>query len=90
MDNGFENLVVEALSDEWERQRGDAVDSKDVYARLIEKGVDVPEGAMNEAFESLRADGLIRGPGYFDREGILLHGARYVTDFNPSILPHSP
>lgn len=87
MQDNFETRMIEALGDEW-RSHGDGgpIDSRDVYARLVGEGVDVPQGAMNEVFERLKEDGMISGPGYHDREGILLHGARYITGVESSLV----
>lgn len=50
------------------------IESREIYDRLIGKGIDVPEGAMGEIFASLKKRGLIRGIGKMNREEALRHG----------------
>ncbi len=50
------------------------IESRQIYDKLIQKGIDVPECAMGEIFDSLKKRGLIRGVGKMNREEARLHG----------------
>ena len=79
-----EQLVWRAIEDEWDSTRPEGgvgtTDSRTVYERLIAEGIDVPPGAMNEILADFHNRGLIRGPGYHDREGIRIHGASTIIE----------
>lgn len=69
--------AIEALVEEWKEQGGQ-IDSKNIYQRLLHKVPEVPRGAMEIVLEDLKVQGLIKGRGYHDREGILRHGATII------------
>lgn len=50
------------------------IESREIYAKLIQKGIEVPECAMGEIFDSLKKRGLIRGVGKQNREEARQHG----------------
>lgn len=81
---GLRELVYRAIEDEWDNTRPPGgvgtTDSETVYNRLVSEGVEVPTGAMNEILQDFHARGLIRGPGYHDRQGIQVHGARAIIE----------
>ena len=66
------------LEQEWELHGGEAA-SEDVYARLVDAGVEVPDHALNEIFDGWESRGFIRALGFYDREAIRLHGARTIV-----------
>jgi len=51
------------------------IDSEEIYEKLVTRGIDVPEKAMGEVFDSLKKRGLIRGVSRMDREAAYKHGA---------------
>jgi hypothetical protein len=55
------------------------IDSSEIYDKLIQRGIDIPENAMGEVFDSLKRRGLIRGIGKMNREEALRHGAYSIT-----------
>lgn len=69
--------AIEALVEEWKEQGGQ-IDSKNVYQRLLHKVPEVPRGTMELVLEDLKVQGLIKGRGYHDREGIPRHGAMKI------------
>lgn len=50
------------------------IESREIYDKLIQKRIDVPECAMGEIFDSLKKRGLIRGVGKMNREEARRHG----------------
>ncbi len=79
MARSLEEQVWDAIRIEWGISGG-TTDSKDVYARLIDAGVEVHRGAMVEVLEALEAQGRIELRGYLDREGIPVHGSMIITE----------
>jgi hypothetical protein len=77
--NDLKEKVMEVILDEWDKTRPPGgvgtVDSKNVYARLVDEGLEVPQGAMERIFEQLRDEGRISGSPYHDPEAIPSHGA---------------
>lgn len=53
--------------------------SKDVYDKLVERGVTVPEHSMSEVFKSLRRQGLIKGRGKLNSDEVRKHGHWAIT-----------
>jgi hypothetical protein len=51
------------------------IDSKEIYDKLIAKGIDPSKNAMADVFDSLKRRGLIRGPAYLNSEAAQQHGA---------------
>jgi hypothetical protein len=51
------------------------IDSEEIYNKLVRRGIEVPECAMGEVFDSLKKRGLIRGIGRLNREEARRHGA---------------
>lgn len=74
----FQERVWQALEQEWKLHGGKAA-SEDIYARLVDAGIEVPDHALNEIFDGWESRGLIRAHGLYDREGIRLHGARAIV-----------
>ncbi len=62
------------------------IDTKDVYQDLLGRGVEVPEGVMQTALESLEVQGIIRGVPYQDIGGTNQHGARIISWIDPNVL----
>lgn len=52
-----------------------SIDSADVYDKLVAKGINPPEMAMADVFDSLKKRGLIKGPAFHNREAAHKHGA---------------
>ena len=50
------------------------IESREIYDKLIQKRIDVPECAMGAIFDSLKKRGLIRGVGKMNREEARRHG----------------
>lgn len=55
------------------------IGSEEIYNKLIQRGVEVPELAMYEIFEKLHNEGLIKGPRYMNRDAAHKHGACTIT-----------
>ena len=51
------------------------IDSKEIYDKLIAKGIDVPERAMGRIIKSLHDKGLIKAHGRFDSDAARRDGA---------------
>ena len=51
------------------------IDSEEIYNELVERGINPPELAMADVFDSLKKRGLIRGPAKMNREAAHKHGA---------------
>jgi hypothetical protein len=51
------------------------IGSREIYDRLIEAGVEVPNMAMCTVLDKLRNEGLIKGPRYHNSEAVQKHGA---------------
>ncbi len=74
----FQERVWQTLEQEWELHGGEAA-SEDIYAQLIDAGVEVPDHVLNEVFDGWESRGFIRAHGFYDTEGIRLHGARTIV-----------
>lgn len=66
------------LEQEWGLHGGKAA-SEDVYARLVDAGVEVPDHGLNEILDGWESRGFIRTHGFYDREAIRMHGARTIV-----------
>jgi len=53
--------------------------SKEIYDKLIERGIDVPENAMADVFDSLHRSGFIKGRGKQNSEEVRRHGHWRIT-----------
>jgi hypothetical protein len=76
--------VIEILCAEW--RPGVSLRSSEIYTRLIEDGVEVPDYAMSEVLEALNGGGLIKVP--FDRPGEdakRRHGDLTITYVDPHL-----
>ena len=51
------------------------IDSAEIYDKLVAKGIDPPENAMADVFDSLKKRGLIKGPAKLNSEAARKHGA---------------
>ncbi len=51
------------------------IDREEIYHKLVEHGLDIPENAMADVFDSLKKRGLIRGMTRLNREEARRHGA---------------
>lgn len=49
--------------------------SEDIYDKLIQAGVEVPDMAMCGVLDKLRKEGLIKGSRYHNRDAVHKHGA---------------
>ena len=74
----FQERVWQTLEQEWQLHGGEAA-SEDIYAQLIDAGVEVPDHVLNEVFDGWESRGFIRALGFYDREAIRLHGARTIV-----------
>jgi hypothetical protein len=54
------------------------IESEEIYNKLIAAGVDVPELAMDDIFDKLRKQGLIKGPARLNRDARHKHGATSI------------
>jgi hypothetical protein len=52
-----------------------SIASEEIYDKLVAAGEEVPELAMYEIFRKLKKEGLVRGPGYMNRDAAHKHGA---------------
>lgn len=55
------------------------IESKEIYDKLVERGVSVPENSMSEVFRSLHKQGLIKGLGKMNRDEVRVHGRWLIT-----------
>lgn len=51
------------------------IDSEEIYDKLVAKGINPPELAMADVFDSLKKRGLIKGPAKMNRDAAHKHGA---------------
>ena len=51
------------------------IESEEIYDKLIQAGVEVPDMAMCNVLDKLRKEGLIKGPRYHNRDAVHKHGA---------------
>ncbi|HYJ89513.1 MAG TPA: hypothetical protein VEW46_25855 [Pyrinomonadaceae bacterium] len=51
------------------------IDSKEIYDKLVARGIDVRENSMGEVFDSLKKRGLIRGAARLNSDEARKHGA---------------
>ncbi len=54
------------------------IESEEIYNKLIQQGVEVPELAMDEIFNKLRKDKLIKGRARLNRDARHKHGATAI------------
>jgi hypothetical protein len=55
------------------------IESKDIYDKLTQAGEEIPELALDDIFNKLEQDGLIRGMGRLNGDAIRQHGAFKIT-----------
>ena len=79
--------VKEALVAEWKDPERSTMymHSRDVYRRLVEAGVEVPTGAMEDILLDLKAEGLIVGGQVHDRD-YLTHGSFVIQEVDQNLL----
>jgi hypothetical protein len=73
-DTNFEAEIRQIIYDDY-GVGNQNIDSEEIYDKLVQRGIDVPECAMGEVFDSLKTRGLIRGIGRLNREEARRHGA---------------
>ncbi len=88
-EKNLEQLVIKTISDIWSQSNG-LLDSKDVYQRLIDSDVDVPENALTNIFNNLEKDGMIKiSIKFHNREAAKKHGAIVINWVSTYFLENS-
>ena len=87
----FTRRAVEILVEEWERWWSkpppkDYPKSDAIYERLVAEGWKVPDYALDELWEHLRAREQIKGSGWLGSDGWRMHGNWTFMGVNPHIL----
>jgi hypothetical protein len=86
-DRRFSNRLMKVLCEEWDKVNPDPWDtvnlntlrSDTIYERLVNEGTEVPDDAMYEVIEDLKAGALIRATYIQNRDARHQHGNWTIT-----------
>jgi hypothetical protein len=79
---------IEIICEEWTKSIG-VVESRDVYERLMDEGINPPPGAMDALLTSLEQQGLVNAARMLGEAAIAEHGNMAIT-YISDVLYQSP
>jgi hypothetical protein len=75
-------VVAEIIRERCIRATPELDTSADIYEALISRGIQVPDGDMEEILDKFNRAGIVDCRQYLDRDGIRKHGAMSFISVN--------
>ena len=86
MNERLAQIVWDTIVQMWQEKKTPQLESGLVYQQLIEHGEDIPDYALNDIFEYLKANSFVNGTGYMHPDDAKKHGAFLITYVNSDFL----
>jgi hypothetical protein len=85
MNTQLAKSVANIIGEKWDPDKG-ILSSEEIYYKLIARGVQVPEGHMNEIFEEFEKAGVISGSRHKHPTGYGQHGNMIIGSVDIGLL----